>query len=112
MHASSLPIAVEPVNVSLRTSAIGGELGAHGRAASRLRHDVHDTRRNAGARGELRNRQRRVRRLMRRLAYESAPAASAGAALRVSIAAGKVPRRDRRHHADGLHASPAAACPL
>ena len=80
------PTSVEPVKVTC-ARRVAGQLRADlGRHAG---HDVDDAGRDAGALGQLRERQRREGRLAAGLITTVQPAASAGATLRVIIAIGK-----------------------
>ena len=97
----SLPISVEPVKVSMRTSGL--EVISPPIALGLAGDDIEHARRHAGALGKLRQRQRGERRLRsracrRRCNRRRAPAP----ALRVIMASGEVPRRDGRDNADRL----------
>ncbi len=64
--------------------------------------DVEDARRDAGARGELGERERGVGRLRRRLAHDRAAGGERGRDLAGDHRGREVPRRDRRDDADRL----------
>ena len=84
---STRPISVEPVKVSMRTQRVGGQLLADhaGLAGDDVEHALGD----AGPLGQHGQRERRQRRLGGRLHTTVQPTASAGATLRVIMAAGK-----------------------
>ena len=106
---SMRPTSVEPVNDSLRTVGIGAHLAADlGRLAD---HDVEHAGREAGAMRELGERQRRVRRGLGRLDHDGAAGRQRRRHLARDHRARKIPRRDRRAHADRLldHDQPAIA---
>ena len=83
---STRPTSVEPVNESLRTTGLAVSTAPISRDGP---HTTKDTGRNARALGQHGKRKRREWRQVRGRTMMEQPAASAGATLRVIIAAGK-----------------------
>jgi len=92
---SFLPISVEPVNVSFRT--MGFEVSSPPITVA-----AENSRRDAGAMGELGHGERGVGRLRGRLADEGAARGERGPGLAGDHGGRKIPGRDRRDDADRL----------
>ena len=97
---SNLPISVEPVKVSLRT--IGFEVISPPISVAEPGDDGEHALRHAGALGQFAQRQRRKRRLGRRLEHHRAAGGQRRAGLARDHRRREIPRRDRGAHADRL----------